>query len=65
MDQNLQTLLTEGWAVALCVSIAGHIRISDLGLAIKLDKESRVRGRVGTTGYMGRNIARKKIRATS
>lgn len=32
---------------------AGHIRISDLGLAVELNEEGLVRGRVGTIGYMG------------
>lgn len=32
---------------------AGHIRISDLGLAVELNDEGLVRGRVGTIGYMG------------
>lgn len=31
----------------------GHIRISDLGLAVRLTTETEVRGRVGTLGYMG------------
>ncbi|KAJ3605442.1 hypothetical protein NHX12_027489 [Muraenolepis orangiensis] len=34
----------------------GHIRISDLGLAIKLDEGSLVRGRVGTMGYMAPEV---------
>lgn len=32
---------------------AGHIRISDLGLAIKIPEGETIRGRVGTVGYMG------------
>ncbi|KAG7277828.1 hypothetical protein CRUP_026129 [Coryphaenoides rupestris] len=43
----------------------GHIRISDLGLAIKLDKESLVRGRVGTTGYMAPEVIDNKYYGTS
>lgn len=31
----------------------GHIRISDLGLAIRVSESGVVRGRVGTLGYMG------------
>ena len=38
------------------VVMAGHIRISDLGLAVELREGSLVRGRVGTMGYMGRDI---------
>lgn len=32
---------------------SGHIRISDLGLAIKIPEGETIRGRVGTVGYMG------------
>jgi G protein-coupled receptor kinase len=32
---------------------SGHIRISDLGLAIEVNEEGLTRGRVGTVGYMG------------
>ena len=32
----------------------GHIRISDLGLAIKVPERELIRGRVGTVGYMGK-----------
>jgi hypothetical protein len=31
----------------------GHIRISDLGLALEIPEGETVRGRVGTVGYMG------------
>uniref|UniRef100_A0A3P8SEW7 G protein-coupled receptor kinase n=1 Tax=Amphiprion percula TaxID=161767 RepID=A0A3P8SEW7_AMPPE len=34
----------------------GHIRISDLGLAVKLSEGSLVRGRVGTLGYMAPEV---------
>ncbi|KAI1882568.1 hypothetical protein AGOR_G00252090 [Albula goreensis] len=34
----------------------GHIRISDLGLAIKLRKGDSTRGRVGTIGYMAPEV---------
>ncbi|CAL8278241.1 unnamed protein product [Merluccius merluccius] len=34
----------------------GHIRISDLGLAVKLGEEGLVRGRVGTMGYMAPEV---------
>jgi G protein-coupled receptor kinase len=33
---------------------AGHVRISDLGLAVDIPEGEFVRGRVGTVGYMGR-----------
>lgn len=32
----------------------GHVRISDLGLAIEINEGDSVRGRVGTVGYMGK-----------
>lgn len=32
----------------------GHIRISDLGLAVKIPENESIRGRVGTVGYMGK-----------
>ena len=31
----------------------GHVRISDLGLAVDISEGDMVRGRVGTVGYMG------------
>jgi len=34
----------------------GHVRISDLGLAIKIPEGEAVRGRVGTVGYMAPEI---------
>ncbi|KAG7218791.1 hypothetical protein INR49_019720 [Caranx melampygus] len=34
----------------------GHIRISDLGLAVRLSEEGLVRGRVGTRGYMAPEV---------
>ena len=38
---------------SLPFSISGHIRISDLGLAVHIPEGQSVRGRVGTPGYMG------------
>ena len=32
----------------------GHIRISDLGLAIEIPEGEKIKGRVGTVGYMGK-----------
>jgi len=34
---------------------SGHVRISDLGLAVHIPEGQSVRGRVGTVGYMGEN----------
>lgn len=33
---------------------AGHIRISDLGLAVEVPESEFIKGRVGTVGYMGK-----------
>ncbi len=32
---------------------SGHIRISDLGLAVEILPNESIKGRVGTVGYMG------------
>ena len=36
-----------------CFLCAGHVRISDLGLAVEIAEGESIRGRVGTVGYMG------------
>ena len=33
---------------------SGHLRISDLGLAVEIPEGETIRGRVGTVGYMGK-----------
>ncbi|KAL2087686.1 hypothetical protein ACEWY4_016514 [Coilia grayii] len=38
----------------------GHIRISDLGLAVTLPKNGQVHGRVGTVGYMAPEVVKNK-----
>jgi len=35
------------------VCFAGHVRISDLGLAVEIPEGESIKGRVGTVGYMG------------
>lgn len=35
--------------------LAGHVRISDLGLAVELKDNEPIKGRVGTVGYMGKS----------
>lgn len=41
----------------------GHIRISDLGLAIEIPEGEMIKGRVGTVGYMGKKyIIQRKIK---
>uniref|UniRef100_A0A8C5GKJ4 G protein-coupled receptor kinase n=1 Tax=Gouania willdenowi TaxID=441366 RepID=A0A8C5GKJ4_GOUWI len=44
---------------------SGHIRISDLGLAVKVSKGGTVKGRVGTLGYMAPEVISKKYYGTS
>lgn len=39
----------------------GHIRISDLGLAVRLTTENEARGRVGTLGYMAPEVVSHKF----
>ncbi|KAL0965261.1 hypothetical protein UPYG_G00278970 [Umbra pygmaea] len=43
----------------------GHIRISDLGLAVKLSDGEQVRGRAGTLGYMAPEVISNKYYGTS
>lgn len=52
MDNTSSSTLPHLTSLTLCV--AGHIRISDLGLAIKVPDGELIRGRVGTVGYMGK-----------
>lgn len=40
----------------ISVLVLGHIRISDLGLAVQIPEGETIRGRVGTVGYMGKNL---------
>lgn len=35
------------------IQFIGHVRISDLGLAVELKENEPIKGRVGTVGYMG------------
>ena len=35
----------------------GHVRISDLGLAVQIRNGETIRGRVGTIGYMGKTFS--------
>ncbi|KAM7538482.1 hypothetical protein Aperf_G00000074402 [Anoplocephala perfoliata] len=36
----------------------GHLRISDLGLAVEIDRHTSLKGRVGTAGYMAPEVIR-------
>uniref|UniRef100_A0A8C4T659 G protein-coupled receptor kinase n=1 Tax=Erpetoichthys calabaricus TaxID=27687 RepID=A0A8C4T659_ERPCA len=43
----------------------GHIRISDLGLAVKIPEGETIRGRVGTVGYMAPEVLNNQRYALS
>ncbi|XP_048876015.1 G protein-coupled receptor kinase 5-like isoform X2 [Brienomyrus brachyistius] len=43
----------------------GHIRVSDLGLAIKVPDSELIRGRVGTVGYMAPEVIKNERYAMS
>lgn len=38
----------------------GHVRISDLGLAVELKDNEQIKGRVGTVGYMAPEIVKNE-----
>nr|CAB3250910.1 G protein-coupled receptor kinase 6 [Phallusia mammillata] len=38
----------------------GHIRISDLGLAVRIPEGEKIKGRVGTVGYMAPEVVRNE-----
>jgi len=42
--------------VCCCYVPLGHVRISDLGLAMQIPEGECIRGRMGTVGYMGMYI---------
>ena len=49
------------WEIAFCIAVLhfvslGHVRISDLGLAMQIPEGETIRGRMGTVGYMGMYI---------
>ncbi|XP_050396591.1 G protein-coupled receptor kinase 5 [Patella vulgata] len=39
----------------------GHVRISDLGLAVEIPNGETIRGRVGTVGYMAPEVVKKLL----
>lgn len=41
------------WVYLFLHPHSGHIRISDLGLAVHVPEGQTIKGRVGTVGYMG------------
>ena len=49
LDQGVHVIMNP----LTLLSPTGHIRISDLGLAVKIPEGDLIRGRVGTVGYMG------------
>ena len=38
----------------------GHVRISDLGLAVEVPDGEKIRGRVGTVGYMAPEVVKNQ-----
>lgn len=44
------------WTHLLPYPYPGHIRISDLGLAVHVPEGQTIKGRVGTVGYMGKSL---------
>ena len=38
----------------------GNVRISDLGLAMRVEPNQRIRGRVGTVGYMAPEVVKNE-----
>lgn len=52
--ENTLAASTLAAAALTCVCVSsGHIRISDLGLAVHVPEGQTIKGRVGTVGYMG------------
>lgn len=43
----------------------GHLRISDLGLAVEVPEGETIRGRVGTVGYMAPEVVKNERYAFS
>lgn len=48
-------LLTYLWCMLL-----GHVRISDLGLAVEIPEGKTIKGRVGTVGYMAPEVVKSE-----
>lgn len=55
------TYNTVPFRLLMCGSCVGHIRISDLGLAVQIPEGETIRGRVGTVGYMGKNVLKTAL----
>lgn len=51
---QLQTLPPDFLLFTCLLLCTGHIRISDLGLAVHVPEGQTIKGRVGTVGYMGK-----------
>ncbi|XP_002742089.2 G protein-coupled receptor kinase 5 [Saccoglossus kowalevskii] len=50
-DLKPENILLDDW---------GHVRISDLGLAIEISEGESIRGRVGTVGYMAPEVVKNE-----
>lgn len=54
--KNVLYCIQHALSSIISVLCLGHIRISDLGLAVQIPEAETIRGRVGTVGYMGKNL---------
>lgn len=52
MDRRSLSLISRLSSCVLTFVSSGHIRISDLGLAVHVPEGETIKGRVGTVGYM-------------
>lgn len=52
MDRWSLSLISRLSSCVLTFVSSGHIRISDLGLAVHVPEGETIKGRVGTVGYM-------------
>uniref|UniRef100_A0A8C2XEA2 G protein-coupled receptor kinase n=1 Tax=Cyclopterus lumpus TaxID=8103 RepID=A0A8C2XEA2_CYCLU len=53
------------YRLLICRVFSGHIRISDLGLAVQIPEGETIRGRVGTVGYMAPEVIQNESYSVS
>lgn len=56
----MQSVKGESKNTFSCSRCLGHVRISDLGLAIEVPEGGTITGRVGTVGYMAPEVVENK-----